>query len=155
MRRSARVLLLPLLALVSVIACGDGEEAPPTATGTPTAVPTGAPTDGSEVAVVLTEWAVEPSPASVPAGEVTFVATNEGTILHELVIIRGDLAPDGLPVEEGQVPEDQIDLIAEIEEFAAGETESLTVNLDAGNYILICNIVGHYQLGMRSSFTIE
>jgi uncharacterized cupredoxin-like copper-binding protein len=42
-----------------------------------------------------------------------------------------------------------------------GETETLTVELEAGNYVFICNVFdeeeneSHYQEGMRSSFTVE
>jgi hypothetical protein len=46
--------------------------------------------DGSEVSAVLTEWAVEVDPGSVPAGEVTFNVENAGAIPHELVVIRSD-----------------------------------------------------------------
>jgi uncharacterized cupredoxin-like copper-binding protein len=42
-----------------------------------------------------------------------------------------------------------------------GSSEDLTVDLDAGNYVLICNIwdedeqESHYQEGMRAAFTVE
>jgi uncharacterized cupredoxin-like copper-binding protein len=61
--------------------------------------------------------------------------------------------------EEGE----GVELIDEIEDIAVGDTPMLTVSLDAGNYVLICNIVEdegdetivHYQQGMRTAFTVE
>lgn len=49
----------------------------------------------------------------------------------------------------------------EIEDIAVGDTQSVTLDLVAGNYVLICNIYdadeqeAHYQEGMRVAFTIE
>lgn len=121
---------------------------------------------GSAVDVTLQEFAVGASTSSVGAGDITFNATNEGPEdEHELVIVKTDLAPTDLPTaEDGSVDEegDGIEVIDEIEEFPVGESESLTVSLDAGSYVLICNIVqeeddgleSHYQEGMRTSFTV-
>jgi len=124
------------------------------------------PAEGGTVAVTLQEFAVLPSPSTISAGDVTFEATNDGPAdPHELVIIRTDLDPTALPTgDDGGVEEtgDGIEVINEIEEFPVGETESLTVELDAGAYVLICNVVeiedgeteAHYQLGMRTGFTV-
>jgi len=130
------------------IACGDDDDDGPTA-----------------IDVALAEWSVTPSSASATAGDVTFSVTNNGEEPHEFLVIRTDLAPDALPTDDdGKVPEEEIDLIDEIEPFAAGTTEEITLNLDAGSYVLICNIVelvpgeepeSHYVQGMRTSFTVE
>ncbi|MBA2273967.1 MAG: hypothetical protein H0W21_08735 [Actinobacteria bacterium] len=50
-----------------------------------------------------------------------------------------------------------------MEEILSGESEELTVDLEAENYVLICNIVeekggeteAHYALGMRAGSSIE
>lgn len=139
---------LAVLALVAA-ACGDDEEEEGAA--------------GATVNVSLIEWSVVPDTTSVAAGSVTFTATNDGAENHELVVIRTDLAPDALPVVEGKVDEEQVDVIGEIEEFAPGQTESATFDLEPGNYVLICNITevgengeieSHYQLGMRTAFEV-
>jgi hypothetical protein len=119
----------------------------------------------STVAVTLQEFAVVPDAASTDAGSVTFEATNEGPEdLHELVVIATDLDPQSLPTDEnGAVDEagEGIEVIGEIEEFDVGDTESATFELDAGSYVLICNIwdedeqESHYQEGMRTAFTVE
>ena len=120
--------------------------------------------DGT-VAVTLQEFSVNPAPASAPAGSVTFDVTNEGpNDVHEFVVFRTDLAPDALPTgADGSVDEagEGLTLIDEIEDIAVGDAPTLTVNLDAGNYVLICNIYdatedeAHYQEGMFVGFTVE
>lgn len=145
--------VIAVLALVAG-ACGDddgGEE-------------TGA---GGAIEVTLQEFAVLPSPDSAPAGEVTFNVTNIGPEdVHEFVVFATDLAPDKLPTApDGSVDEtgEGVELIDEIEDIAVDATPTLTVTLDAGSYVLICNIVEeegaetivHYQQGMRVGFTAE
>ncbi len=122
--------------------------------------------DGTTVDVGLQEFAVSPSTSSVSAGEITFDATNDGpNDPHELVVIKTDLAVTDLPTgDDGAVLEDGdgIEVIGEIEEFPVGETRSAAYDLDAGAYVLICNIVeiedgeneSHYQEGMRAAFTV-
>jgi uncharacterized cupredoxin-like copper-binding protein len=122
------------------------------------------PADATEVDVTLREWAVEPQQKSVQAGKVYFLATNAGPEdAHEMVIVKTGKAPDALPVEDHKVPEGDIDLVEEIEPFAANSRASKTVDLSKGSYVLICNITGiengetesHYEKGMRVAFTVE
>ena len=131
----------------------------PSPTATPTATPTPTPTPppgGTTVQVELKEFSVTANPTSAPAGEVQFVASNTGAIDHELVIIKTDLAPDALPVVDNKANEDSpgVQVVDEIEEFDPGRQETKSVNLAAGKYVLICNIVGHYEAGMRTAFTV-
>ncbi|MDE2696934.1 MAG: hypothetical protein OXH97_10535 [Chloroflexota bacterium] len=108
------------------------------------------------VVVVGVEWAFGTALDSVPAGEVTFEMLNEGAVVHDLWVVRTDLAYDALPVEGGvAVTGGQNEVIDKVLETDAGSKVSLTVNLEPGNYALICNIPAHYQLGMRAPFTIE
>ena len=84
--------------------------------------------------------------------------------MHEFVVIATDLGITELPtVEDGSVDEsgEGLELIGEIEDIPVGETQSVTLDLEAGNYVLICNIYdadedeAHYQEGMRTAFTVE
>ena len=115
------------------------------------------------VNVTLQEFSVIPDNATAPAGEVTFHVTNDGPDdVHEFVIFKTDLEPDALPTaEDGSVDEsgEGVELIDEIEDIPVGESQDVTVTLDAGSYVLICNIVEgeevHYAMGMRTGFTVE
>ena len=130
-------------------------------------VAAGCSDDETTVDVTVQEFAVIPASSSAPAGDVTFDVTNEGPDdVHEFVVFKTDLAPDALPTaEDGSVDEEGegVELIDEIEDIAVGDTPTLTVSLDAGSYVFICNIVeeeggetiAHYQQGMRVAFTAE
>ena len=107
------------------------------------------------VAVELSEWQVAPAPATVSAGSVTFNVTNKGTTVHEFVVVKTDLKADALPVVDNKIDESSLTPVDEIEDIASGATPTLTVGLDAGHYVLLCNIETHYGLGMHADFDVE
>ena len=103
----------------------------------------------SAVDLKLTEFKIEYSSTKATAGAVTLNATNNGSIQHEVIVIRTDESADDLTVVDGRVPEDAVDVIDEIPEFEAGTTESKAFDLEPGHYVVFCNIAGHYTGGMR------
>ena len=158
-----------VMALVLLPACGGDEGGDAGGdTATDTATETASDGGASTVAVTLQEFAVSADPASVPAGSVTFDVTNDGPDdVHEFVVIKTDLAPTDLPTDkDGAVKEtgEGMEVVDEIEDIPVGETPTLTVDLEAGSYVLICNILqeepdgtleAHYAEGMRTGFTVE
>jgi uncharacterized cupredoxin-like copper-binding protein len=161
-RRRAAIFVATVAALSLVAAgCSDDDGGETGATGG------GATGGGTTVDVTVQEFAVIPASSSAPAGDVTFDVTNKGPDdTHEFVVFKTDLAPDALPTAaDGSVDEEGegVELIDEIEDIAVGDTPTLTVTLDAGSYVFICNIVeeedgetiAHYQQGMRVAFTAE
>jgi uncharacterized cupredoxin-like copper-binding protein len=102
----------------------------------------------------LSEWTIAMSPAEVKAGDVTVVARNAGAVSHELVLLKTDVAPDKLEMAGNRVNEDKYESMGEIADFDPATTESATFKLDAGKYVLICNITGHYQQGMRAALVV-
>ncbi len=118
----------------------------------------GAATDGT-VAATLADYSVTLDQSSAPAGDVTFDVSNEAGQVHEFVVLQTDLAEDALPTDEnGDVDEagdPGITLVDEIEDIEGGATASLDVSLDAGSYVIICNLPGHYSQGMHTAFTVE
>ena len=177
-RRWALALLAAVAALALLLsACGDDDDEPaPAATAAPAEEASEAedavagvvqpqPAGSTQVRVSLSEWAVTPSVSSVAAGDIYFLVDNLGPVdPHEFVIIRTDLPIDGLPTDDrGFVPEDQIDLVGEIEPFTPASSASGVFNLTPGRYLLICNVVeleegaweSHYLEGMRVEFIVE
>lgn len=163
------------LAAVAAACGGGGGEEEPTATVSAGPTPTaaegqtpaeGTPAEGSTIGVNLYEYVVDPDAASAPAGQVTFNARNIGGTDHELVLIKTDLPEDALPIaSDGSVDEtaDGLEVIDSTAEIAPNGDESLTANLDPGNYVLICNIVqtaangsivAHYAQGMHIAFEV-
>jgi len=112
--------------------------------------------DEGGVSATLADFSITLDPNSAPAGEVTFDVTNDAEQTHEFVVFQTDLAADQLPTDDnGDVDEagEGVTLVDEIEDIEGDSSESLTVNLDAGSYVLICNLPGHYQQGMHTSFS--
>ncbi|WP_322797325.1 sulfocyanin-like copper-binding protein [Tepidiforma sp.] len=112
---------------------------------------------GNRLNVTLRDWAIDLKPATVPAGEVEIRAKNNGSTAHEVIVIRTDLPADKLPYDDAanKVIESELDVIGEIEQFAAGESEEGSFTLSAGRYVLICNIATHYELGMHTVLTVQ
>jgi hypothetical protein len=120
----------------------------------------------SRVLVRLNDGVVTPARRSVPAGAVDFHVINQGTHEHEFVVVRTDLSiaelptnPDGSFDEEG----DGVEVIDEIEDIEPGGQASLSVELEAGHYVLLCNkvivldngeVISHFAMGMATDFTV-
>lgn len=107
------------------------------------------------VDVTLTEWSVKASTAKAKAGEVTFKVANKGATVHELAVARTDLAADKLPQASGAVDEKQVPAIGRTANLDGGKSETKAFNLQAGKYVLYCNIPAHYGQGMYTAFTVE
>ncbi len=136
------LLSVALVAGLAVTACGSAASGPAT------------------VLVTLGEWKVNPNTISVPAGKVTFQVTNQGTLEHEMVLLKTDDAPKALEMsttEQGTVDEEASDVkdVGEVEQVAAGTTKIGTFDLAPGKYVLICNVAGHYQAGMETAFVVN
>jgi uncharacterized cupredoxin-like copper-binding protein len=104
------------------------------------------------------DYSITLDESTAPAGEVTFDVTNDAEQPHEFVVFKTDLAEDALPVDaDGNVDEagEGVELVDELEDIAPGDSPSLTVTLDAANYVIICNVPGHYAQGMHTSFTVS
>jgi len=104
------------------------------------------------------EWEVDIDAAGAAAGDVTFTMTNNGSIQHEFLVVKTDIADGKIPLgadnrfsEEGE----GLAVIDEIPEWNIKETKTLTVKLDPGNYQLLCNIEGHYANGMHTAFVVS
>jgi uncharacterized cupredoxin-like copper-binding protein len=48
-----------------------------------------------------------------------------------------------------------VEHIDEIEDIQPNSTQKLEVDLEAGKYVLICNLPGHYQQGMHVGLTVS
>ena len=91
---------------------------------------------GASVELVATEFAFEPTDVSIDeAGETTFTVTNEGEFPHALEL-------EGNGIEEGT------------EELAPGESASLTVDLEPGEYVLYCPVGDHRDQGMEGTLVV-
>ncbi|QKC84722.1 sulfocyanin-like copper-binding protein [Mesorhizobium sp. NZP2077] len=97
-------------------------------------------------------------PGVVKAGEVTFNVKNDSKdTIHEMIVMH--LADPSKPLpyvdSENRVDEDKAGDKGEVSELDPGKSGTLTVDLIAGKYLLICNVPGHYAAGMWAEFTVE
>jgi uncharacterized cupredoxin-like copper-binding protein len=139
--RHASVTVLAALALV-LSGCSASSEPPSGQAG-----------DGT-IGTTERDFAIALEEDSTPAGSTAFDITNEGPSTHEFVVFRTDLAEDALPVDGATVTEDELDVVDEAEDIAPGVGTTLTVDLDPGDYVVICNVEGHYRAGMHAALTV-
>jgi uncharacterized cupredoxin-like copper-binding protein len=111
------------------------------------------------VSVGLSEWSVKLTTTTAPAGNVTFNVANKGSAVHDLVVIKTDVPPDQLPIDPSILAVDTdaagLERIARSESLGVGESQLLTAPLQAGSYVLICNVQTHYAEGMHTGFTVQ
>lgn len=124
------------LALVLVSACGDG---------TDTAAVT-------EISVTLQDGSIELSQGMVEGGSLSMEVVNEGTMVHEIEVFAGD--ETDLPVSNGVADTSGLTLIDEVEDIVPGATQMFDLDLEPGHYVIICNLPGHYELGMVTELTV-
>jgi plastocyanin len=149
-RRAARGVLGLGLVLAALTACGDDEpdaagatDEPAAASTTaatpssPVAPPTGSGTAAAEsVTVTAVDFAFEVDEDSFAAGAYEITLVNEGGSTHDLVVER-----DGQEVAAA----DAID---------PGQTATLQVSLEPGEYVFYCSIANHRAMGMETTVEV-
>lgn len=135
--------LIAVLIPLTLVACGGDDETTSTAASSDTTAAesttessTTESGGGETVAIKETDFALDPSDATVKAGSVTFDVANDGGTVHNLEI-------EGNGVEE---------VTDDLEPGASGQ---LTVDLAAGTYEMYCAISNHRELGMDGTVTVE
>ncbi len=156
-RFAIAIVIAPLV----LAACGDDKKEPaatspaatapaatsPATTPAPTSPQATTPgsagaTKAAAVDVELDEFTIKES-GTIAAGEVTFNVKNVGQRTHEFAVFKGtDYAQ--LPHQSnGAVDETALgaaNIVGRTDKLGSGETASITLNLPAGQYVLICNL---------------
>lgn len=123
----------------------------------------GRPTRADEaVDVILFDRGMESmkmvlSTEHVKTGSVTFNVTSKSQdLVHEFIVFKSDRPIEALPYndDEKEVNEDAIEAHNEIEDIDPGKSGTLTVKLEPGTYILLCNKPGHFKAGMVHALTV-
>lgn len=95
---------------------------------------------GRRVQLYLDEYRITPTTLRVGTGRLKLVATNTGTITHNLRIESFRDDAQGNPIVLGTTPTAQ-----------PGQTVSVKVRLGPGVYRLVCTIEDHAGLGQRGT----
>jgi uncharacterized cupredoxin-like copper-binding protein len=105
------------------------------------------------------------TPSSIASGPVSFVATNTGTVNHELVVLpmpgnqivgTRPIQADGTIDETGSLGESSNSCgVGSGDGIAPAASSWVTVTLAPGRYELVCNLPGHYAAGMYTQLTVR
>ena len=91
------------------------------------------------------------------AGPVTFQVTNwSRSVVHEMLVVAVDSPDAPLPYDFSKqiIPEDQVKVLVETSELQPNASKSIELTLEPGNYLLVCNVPGHYAAGMVLAFNV-
>ena len=94
---------------------------------------------------------------SAKAGAVTFNVTNwSPSVVHEMLVVAVDSPDASLPYDFSKqiIPEDQVKALGKTNELPPNASKSVELTLAPGNYLLVCNVPGHYAAGMVLAFTV-
>ena len=118
------------LALVSLLVAGCGDDDEPGRTVT-------APANAT-LRVIADEYSFDPSTIVLTgAGTLTLTLRNEGSLAHNLKLFRGDEEIGGTPT------------------LPAGGSDSTRLNLEHGNYRMVCTVGDHEELGMTGTLRVR
>ena len=94
---------------------------------------------------------------NVKAGDVTFDVTNwSRSVVHEILVVAVDSPDAPLPYDYSKqtVIEDQVKKLGDTDELQPNASKSIEVTLAPGDYLLLCNVPGHYAAGMVVPFSV-
>lgn len=112
---------------------------------------------GGTVATVTEKDFHISAPATLAAGEVAFVVSNEGPDRHEFIVAqvgasKPPLRADGLTIDEETLQKQEV---GELEPAGPGALRTLRLKLAPGRYIFFCNMAGHYLGGMHHEVMVQ
>jgi len=110
---------------------------------------------GSQVVAELADTKITVNVPTIKAGKIKIGVRNLGTMEHSFEVLKTDLPPDKLPVDGASAKAKEDGKVGEIPSIPAGKSAAVTLDLTPGKYVFICNIAGHYQIGMHTGFTVE
>jgi plastocyanin len=91
-----------------------------------------------KVRVVGKEYSFDPERIVVRgAGTLTLTLANRGSLAHNLRLVRGEERAGGVPT------------------FPAGGERTARVNLEHGNYEMVCTVGDHAELGMKGTLEVR
>ncbi|MGH2417765.1 MAG: cupredoxin domain-containing protein [Candidatus Limnocylindria bacterium] len=123
---------LALAAALLMLAAGC---AAPAGSNGPATIPSA--TESATIAINLMDFMIDPSDIEVAGPTATIEVTSEGPTPHNLTIRD---ASD--------------EVVAGTADLSTGDTETITAELEPGEYTIFCALAGHESLGMSGTLTV-
>jgi uncharacterized cupredoxin-like copper-binding protein len=107
------------------------------------------------------DFVIRPDQTRARPGTINFQVTNAGEVEHEFVVVNSDLPAAELPRLPGDagVDEGELDIEGRLDPVEPDGEDELSLELDTGEYILICNLApggeSHYLNGMYTTFEVR
>jgi uncharacterized cupredoxin-like copper-binding protein len=95
---------------------------------------------------------------SVPSGPVEFEVTNTSKeLMHEFLVApwKGSLTSLPYDAKSSQVKEDLVPMLQGQEDMKPGLQTTLRLVLQPGSYVVFCNQLGHYKMGMYAHLNVS
>jgi uncharacterized cupredoxin-like copper-binding protein len=95
--------------------------------------------------------------SSVRAGRVVFDVKNDAqSQQHEVIIAKLKDRSQAVAAAPGndRVDEKKLRTLGEVSDLDPGKAGKLSINLKPGEYLLFCNMKGHYKAGMLAHLTV-
>lgn len=125
-------LFLPLGLVLALAACSTSDGGGATDGGATDAA------GGDALTVTVSDFMIDPSDLEVAGTTVTIDVVNDGPTPHNLSVRDAD----------GEVVMATADL-------STDETETITAELEPGEYTIFCSLAGHESLGMSGTLTVS
>ena len=103
--------------------------------------------------VTLTDVSIEVA-SVIEAGPVRFLIDNRGSELHEYEVFSGARRGMVLPVSSSVADTSGLRLLDEVENLFPGNQGILTIDLEPGTYLVLCNLPDHYERGMWATIDV-
>jgi uncharacterized cupredoxin-like copper-binding protein len=98
---------------------------------------------------------IEAEQTVAPAGDVHVIVLNEAALPHNFLLIRTDLPADRLPMHDGSVATEQLEVVGAVGEVEPGGEGTAIVHLEPGRHLLICDEPGHYERTAGLELTVQ
>ena len=125
---------------------------------------TGGPMMGNSARMPGGAMRLQADRATVRSGTVSFLATNGGTVSHEMVVLPlPDTRIAGTRSIGGDAKIDEAGSLGEAstgcgegagQGILPGDASWMSITLKPGRYELVCNLPGHYAAGMYTQLTV-
>jgi nitrite reductase (NO-forming) len=100
------------------------------------------------IGVSMGDMWIKSAAPTAKAGKVTFSVENQGGMMHGLAIVKAPAKAAGGMLDEST-------FLAKGGNLAAGASETVSADLEPGDYELVCHLAGHYAAGQKLPFKVE